>query len=223
MAHRALSHSWVSPLPETTSSDMFTQGSHSTQFSPENMSCTTETSSAMQLCNELQQNSTASYSALDIPSYRPINPTFYKPFSLGNSNGDFQNGLVFSPPDMSGPSTKSTVDVTSMIFNLSPALIGDASKTSESIDFGGPQQQFTNFSMSSPEDMQGSIGTGEDDAGSTKNHNLKHGNNQWGNIRSIGFPFTLPSSLADEWKPNLPWDSPPCPSEMSTTYPTNRC
>ncbi|XP_057787593.1 protein FEZ-like [Salvia miltiorrhiza] len=40
--------------------------------------------------------------------------------------------------------------------------------------------------------------------------------NVWENIRSMGFPFSLP--------PNLPWESPPCPSEMSsTTYSTNKC
>lgn len=220
MAQRALSHSWVSPLPETTASDLFTQGSHSTQFSLENMSCTTETGSVIQLCNELQQNSTASFSAHDIPSYRPINPTFYKPFSLGVPNGDLHNGLVFSPPDFSGPSTKSTADINTMLFNLSPALIGDANKTT---DYINPQQEFNNFSMSSPEEMQGSIGTEEADAGSTKIRSATHGNNQWGNIQPIGFPFSLPSSLPDAWKPNLAWDSPPCPSEVSPTYSTNKC
>ncbi|XP_028806410.1 protein FEZ-like [Neltuma alba] len=36
---------------------------------------------------------------------------------------------------------------------------------------------------------------------------------------TIGFPFSLPPVSDDAWKPTLPWESPPCPSDMST----NRC
>lgn len=36
---------------------------------------------------------------------------------------------------------------------------------------------------------------------------------------AIGFPFSLPPVSNDAWKPILPWESPPCPSDMST----NRC
>lgn len=131
-----------------------------------------QTGSVIQLCNKLQQNSTASFH-----SYRPINPTFYKPFSLGVPNGD---SLLFSPPDFSGPNTKSTVYINTIFFNLSPALIGDSNN---------PQHEFNNFSMSSPEEIQGSIGTEEADAGSIKIRSATHGNNQWGNIQPIGFPF----------------------------------
>ena len=42
-----------------------------------------------------------------------------------------------------------------------------------------------------------------------------------GTIQSIGFPFNLPSH--DALRPNLPWDSPACPSEMSASYTTNKC
>ena len=47
MAQRAFSHSWVSPLPETLVSDMFTQGTNCTWFSSENISCTTDIGSAI--------------------------------------------------------------------------------------------------------------------------------------------------------------------------------
>ncbi|KAE8021673.1 hypothetical protein FH972_007544 [Carpinus fangiana] len=227
MAQRAFSHSWVSSLPETLASDnMFTQG---TQFSSENISCTTEIgSAAIQFCsnNELQQEASAAncFSAFNIPSnYKPINiPTVLsKPASMFPlSNEDLPNGFTFSSLEASGP-TKCTVDTGSMFLN--PALIGHISNASESIDSQGrpQQQQFSGFSISMPQEMQENMGTGEDyeAAGGLIR---KNSNDEWGTIRSIGFPFSLPSN--DAWiKPNLPWDSPPCPSEMSTSYSTNTC
>ncbi|OMO61933.1 No apical meristem (NAM) protein [Corchorus olitorius] len=189
MAQRALSQSWISSFPETIPSDhILHQGAPCTQFSPDNISCTTN--------NELQQGS---YSALDIPSYKSFNP--YRPSPFPVSNGDFHNNLMFSPPldhiSGSGPLN----------------LITDVSNkaNAESIDFGsGQQQQYSgSFSISLSQDMQGNAGVGD--------------NNHWGNIRSMGFPFSLPSNGCDSWKPNLPWDSPQCPSEMSTTYSTDKC
>ncbi|CBI22222.3 unnamed protein product, partial [Vitis vinifera] len=175
MAQRALSHSWVSPpFPATAmTADILSHGAHCTQFSSENISCTTENGSSIDLCcnNDLQQASPASFSALDIPSYKAINPAACKP---------------------------------------------------SIIDFGGPQQQFNGFSISLPEDLQGNIHTGEEDTGFRKSASAGQANNPCGNIRSIGFPFSLPSNVADPWKLNLPWDSPPCPSEMSTSYSTNK-
>ncbi|XP_030942005.1 protein FEZ [Quercus lobata] len=218
MAQRAFSHSWVSPLPETLVSDMFTQGTNCTQFSSENISCATEIGSAIQFCstNDLQQAPSSSFSAFDIPSYKPINPTVYKPSLFPASNGDLQNGFMFSPL-VSGP-MKCAVDTTSMLLN--PALIGDVSNASRTTDFEGPPQQFSGFSISLPQEMQENLGTGEDVSGLRKNQGAAL-NNQWETIQSIGFPFNLPSN--DAWRPNLPWDSAPCPSEMSTNYSTNKC
>ncbi|KAI8541642.1 hypothetical protein RHMOL_Rhmol08G0077900 [Rhododendron molle] len=206
MAHRTLSHSWVSPVTETTPHDVFTQGVHSASLSSESISCTSETGSTFQLCsnNGMHQVSTASFSAPDIPSYRPMNPTVYKssPFTIPNE--DLPDGFMVSPAEISAPTTKNTVDVASMVFN---PLGG---KTSENINFGG-SQHFNGFFISSTQDIQGSIGTGEDEIG--------FGNNQWGNIRTVGLPFGLSTpNLPDTWKPTLPWDSPSYPSEMSTTY-----
>ncbi|XP_057463502.1 protein FEZ-like [Actinidia eriantha] len=156
-AQRALSHSWVSPIPETTASDIF--------------SCTTEAGSPIQLyTNNDILISASGFSALDIPSYEPINPTVHKTSPFTVPNGDVPASFMFSPIEPPGPA---------MLFNLSPTLIGEASNTSESIDFEGSQQHFDSFSIGSPQDIQG-------------------------NIRTISFPFSLP----DAWKPNLPWDSP---------------
>ncbi|CAI9752717.1 unnamed protein product [Fraxinus pennsylvanica] len=204
MAQRALTHSWVASLSET-SPDSITQGVHYAQFSSENISSTTDTKSSIQLCsrNELPQGSSANFPNLNYPSYKPV----INNLSISaTSNGDFLNNNMFlSPDEESRPMNKSALDVTSMIFNSSPALI---SKTLDSIDFEGPQHQFNSFPIISSQEMQESISM-EDD--------------EWGLRRMVAFPFNLPSTVPDEWESNLPWESPPCPSEISTTYSTNNC
>ncbi|KAJ6734694.1 PROTEIN CUP-SHAPED COTYLEDON 2-RELATED [Salix purpurea] len=219
MAQRALSHSWVSPiLPETAASDW----AHCTQFSSENMSCTTEIGSNFHLGsnNDYQQASPASLSVLDIPSYKPmINPIAHTSYLFPVSNGDLPNNFLFSPLEISGP-VKSTDDAPSMLLN--PSMMGEAGKTSVSIEYEGSQQQFNGFSINLLQEMQGNIGTG-DETGLRKDPSSIQDNNLLGTLRSIGFPFSLPSNLPGAWKSNLPWDSSSCPSEMSTTYSTNKC
>ncbi|KAJ6926903.1 protein FEZ-like [Populus alba x Populus x berolinensis] len=222
MAQRALSHSWVSPLPDTTASDLFAQAALFPQFCSENMSCVTEIGSSFHIGSnsDSQQASSASFSVLDIPSYKTINPAVYKSYLCPVSNGDLSNNFLCSQLDISGP-IKATDDAHSMLLN--PALIGEAGKTSESIEYEGSQQQFNGFSINLVQEMQGNTGTGDDEAGFRKNPSSIHENNLVGTIRSIGFPFSLPPNLADAWKSNLAWDSPSCPSEMSTTCSTNKC
>lgn len=216
MAQRALSHSWGSPFPEPpAASGLLNQGAHCTQFSSENMSCTTDIGSSIQFWsnNDLQQASNASYSAFDTLPYKPINPPGSKP-SIFDAD-QFPNGFMFSPGEMSG--------------TISPALIGDLSNATGSIDFdGSQQQQFSGFSINlSQNQTQGNMETGENEGGFRKNlsSSTSHANNnngQWGSIRPIAFPFSLASD-DDAWKPTLPSDSPPCPSDMSTSYSTNKC
>lgn len=200
MAHRALSHSWAASLSET-SPDAFTY----TQFNSENISSTTQ--------NEFQQ---ANFSALNIPSYKNISAITGKPSTFTSPNRDyFPGNLVFSPPE----------EVSGMVFNLSPALDGEPCKNSESIDFEGPQHQFIGgYSHNSSEVMQVSINGEDEQVDFRKNQSTTNIHNMWENIRSMGFPFSLPPAVPDSWKPNLPWDSPPCPSEISsTTYSTDKC
>ncbi|XP_057970014.1 protein FEZ-like isoform X2 [Malania oleifera] len=223
VAQRALSHSWVSPSTSTMECDIFSQDALSTQFSPENISCTTDQyRSPIQLgcSNDLQQAS----SALDFSSYRPINPTASsKPSQLSISpNEDLpSNSFVFSPLEMSGPA-KCSVDFASMLLNVSPAFAGETSnKPSESIDSEGPQQQFSGFSISLPQEMQRGI---ENDQAPRQYASVNPTSGHWGSVQSIGLHFGLPSNISDAWRPNLPWDSnsPPCPSEMFTSYSTNK-
>ena len=180
MAQRGLSHSWVSPpLPPTAmTADL--------QFSSENISCTTENGSSPSIdlcCN----NDSGSFLAMDIPSYKTINPPVCKSslFSIPNP-GVLHNSSMFLPLEIPEPS---------------PGFL-NLPLSSDGIDFGGPQQQqqINGFSISLPEDLQGNFQTGEE-------------GRQSNNTRSFGFPFSLP---------NLPWESPPCPSEMSTSYSTNK-
>ncbi|KAL8471580.1 hypothetical protein ACS0TY_029000 [Phlomoides rotata] len=114
----------------------------------------------------------------------------------------FPENIAFSPPEeVSGTSNKSTVDLTSIFF--------EACKNSE---LEPPQHQFNG---GYPLPVIQANNNGDDDRKDQSIHNM------WDNIRSIGFPFSLPAA---EWKPNSPWDSPPCPSEVSsTTYSTNKC
>ncbi|KAK6129245.1 hypothetical protein DH2020_036954 [Rehmannia glutinosa] len=180
MAHRALSHSWAAPLPETTSPDPYTYTAYQTHFNSENISSTTTD-------NEFQN-----FSTLNIPSYKSISTITSKPSEYF--------------PGFEGPSNKNTtVDLTSMLFNPNPG-------------FEGPQQQFNGYSDNSSNTLQASV-NGEDEFRKNQN-SATNIHNMWENIRSMGYPFSLPES----WKPNLPWDSPPCPSELSsTTYSTDKC
>ncbi|KAL3526515.1 hypothetical protein ACH5RR_011171 [Cinchona calisaya] len=216
LAQRALSHNWISPLSET-SPDMFPQGAEYAQYSSENISCTTETGSTMHQCtnNDFQPASIAMFSALNIPSCKPLNGSVFKPSLLASPTGDIPCNFVFSPPEMSGSANKCSIDVPTMLFNLSPTYLGDVNRTSESIEFEGSQQHFNSFTINSSQDMQEEISMENNEAGIRKDQRDIDSNNEWGNMRSIGFPFSIP----DSWKPNLQWDSPNCPSEIST----NKC
>ncbi|XP_077213832.1 putative NAC domain-containing protein 94 isoform X2 [Tasmannia lanceolata] len=208
VAQRALSHSWVSPLPEITTSDIFSHTVQGTQFASENIPCTSEAGSTFQFCcNDIQQ-STMNFSPVDFSSYKHTNPTLYKPSLLPISSTDVPSTFMFSPFEMSVPA-KCNVDV----------IRGDVGKPSAGIDFGS-QHQFNSFGVNLPQETQWNIDNGEEMC-IRKNSDCCHINNQSGTIRTVGFPFNV-SNLSDAWKPNLPWDSPPVPSEMSTSCSTNK-
>lgn len=213
MVQKALSQPWISQLPGSMVSDIFTQGANcNNQFCSENISCTTEVvgSSSIQFCGKNQEqphqvvsnaNTNTSFSASDInPPYKPINSssTISKSSQIPVSDGDLADNLFYTL-EATGP-TKCTVDVGSMLSN------------SDYIGFEEPnqQQQYSGFSISLPQDMQANIGTeiiGAEEQGWRKNQLETVG-------RTIGFPFSLPPN--DAWKAPLAWDSPLCPTEMST-------
>ncbi|KAL5981152.1 hypothetical protein ACLOJK_029072 [Asimina triloba] len=228
MAQRALSQSWVSSLPETSGSDVFSQIVHGTQFTPENFSCSSQAGSSIHFgCNsDLQQSSPGpSFSVLEIPSYKPLNPSVYKPPMLPISMAEIPPGFMFAPLDVPVP-PKCHIDVASVLLNLSPSMLGDVSKGPSTIDFGQHQQCNSNsnnnnsFTVSLPQEVH--VNDGEEKEEATIS--TCHMNSQWGSNKNVNFPFNLPSDLSDEWKSNLIWgDAVPCPTELSTTYSTNKC
>ncbi|KAL7100885.1 hypothetical protein ACP275_08G022700 [Erythranthe tilingii] len=197
-AHRALSHSWETsqPIPDHG----FACGSHQTRFNLE---------------NEFQP---ANNSAINFPSYKNFSAATGTTSTFTSSDGEYFHGnLVFSPnQEVSGRSNESTVDLSSMIFNLSSPALAD--KNSEAIEFEG---QFNVYSGNSSSMLQASMNLEEEQQAEIRKNqstatNIHNNNNVWENIRSMGFPFSLPASGQDSWKGNLPWDSPPCPSEISS-------
>ncbi|KAE8705372.1 Protein FEZ [Hibiscus syriacus] len=220
-AQRALCHSWVSPMPETSSiSDMVSRGSNSSQLSSDNIVLTTKTSSSPVQFNlnntDLLQTCSAAFSPLNFLPYKPIINQMAAeklPQVLPMSNGDLTS-LIFAPIDQSSPQARSEVDVTSVLLNMSSSMLGDY--------FDGGSQDHCNGGFSSgvfPHETQGNMVINNDD-----HCNVTHVADQWDVVRSIGFPFgfPFPMSVADAWKPSMPWDS-SCSSEMSTSFSSTKC
>ncbi|KAL7240841.1 hypothetical protein ACSBR2_006480 [Camellia fascicularis] len=206
-AQRAISHSWVSPpppLPQTTSSETFTQLAppHNTHhFTSATMSFTPKPTSLSSIQfstnNDLQHSSiNTSFSPLDV-LLKDL-PTSYSFSSL---------------IDTSLGHSKSTVDSSSMFLNMS-------SSTSIFGDFDGLQEQCNGFS---PQEMEANPGYGEETALMKDSNGAYFDDDQWETMKSIGIPFNLPLNMleSDAWKSNLLWDSFPSLSEMSTSYSTN--
>ncbi|KAJ9187494.1 hypothetical protein P3X46_002945 [Hevea brasiliensis] len=231
-AQRALSHSWVSPLPEPSASSIGLQTSHH-HFSSQNMPLTTETSSGIQLNynnHEIQHSSVTNFSPLDFSAYKPLNYNNPLPSKLSHqlpiSNGDLTGNFFFSPLETLAPA-KCTVDVSSLLLNMSSSMLGDLGDgkvaTESSTDFAGAQDHCNGISLTClPQVMQVNAGNGDDNT-PIKNPNATPIDDQWETVRSIGFPFSLPMDVGDAWKPNLLWDSSSCPSEMSSSFSTAEC
>ncbi|KAK8921522.1 Protein FEZ [Platanthera zijinensis] len=125
-----------------------------------------------------------------------------------------------SAPELS-TAIKPSVDVASMLLNLSPAMILDMEKFgSPSIDFD-QQHDSNGFTVTNfPLETNGSLGTEEEDM------IAKKALSQWGNLRAMNFPFSLTSNIAsdDQWKLNFPWEPALCPSDISSTcYSSSKC
>lgn len=117
-----------------------------------------------------------------------------KPYNFPFPNGEILNNGF----EISRTTNPTIVDATSMLFNP---------------EFQSPEQ-FGGFSVSLSQDI---VSIEEDEAAGFKKKNpgaSEEDSNQW---KEIEFPFSLPDNI-DAWKPTLPWDSPPCSSEMSTSF-----
>ncbi|KAK7362293.1 hypothetical protein VNO77_04403 [Canavalia gladiata] len=223
-AQRALSHSWISPSPETTTSDhMLTNDIDNHQFCPSSMPLTKKISIANQLYNvdhnNTQHSNTSSSTQCpsDVDSYNKpnMNPLLYKPLDrLPISNGDLSTGLIFSSPlETSTTSAKSSMDVSTLLFSMSSSILGDFSKTSEGTasNLSGLEEHSNGYQTQLLREMQlqGTIGN-QDDNVLVKIPNVnvpRVDDQQIETLRSIGFPFSMPFNVGDAWKSNLLWDT----------------
>ncbi|XP_061355447.1 putative NAC domain-containing protein 94 [Gastrolobium bilobum] len=233
-AQRAVSHSWVSSIPETRTSDMLTQNQEITQFCSGNMPLTKKTSLANQFCinncdiQHLTTNS-STLCPLDIASYKSIiNPLLYKAFDhlpIPN-NGDLSTSMIFSSPlETCNTNAKSTMDISSMLLNMSSSVLGDFSKTNEdtTTNYGGGLQEHCNsYPIPFLREMQATFGNQYDNAlVKVANVNMPRVDDQELEtvVPSIGFPF----NIGDAWKSNLLWDDSSCPCDVPSSYSTTKC
>ncbi|XP_022878720.1 putative NAC domain-containing protein 94 [Olea europaea var. sylvestris] len=218
----------ISTIPETTTtSDMINPRAFTPdQFITDNMSLANRTNTAFHfgfLNNNIEKSSIASFSAVEVPPYKPINQTNNRPCEVSISNGNLTPSYTFSSAE---PTSKCTIDASSMLLN---SIYGDFGKNLECSTL---QEQCDSFSTAILHDMQGNMCHGEDTSGLIQQ--IKHCSQQiWDqpdtglmkdhNVAQLdGFPFSFPLSMpADAWKSNLLWDSSPCPTEFSTSYSTN--
>ncbi|KEH19735.1 putative transcription factor NAM family [Medicago truncatula] len=216
-AQRALSHTWVPPLLETSTSNVLTtnDGNHN-QFCSSNMILTKKPSFASHSStstNNLTQNLTSSSSTtlcpLDVPSYNNpiIDPLIYKPlYRLPISNDQDLNlstGLVFSSP------LETSCNKTSMDF--SSLLLGMSSEVTTSNYIGNLQDHYNN---------------GYPLLANIPNMNVPRVDDQqeMDTVRPIGFPFSVPLNIGDAWKSSsLVWDTSSCTSDEPSSYSTTKC
>jgi hypothetical protein len=222
-AQRALSHSWVSSLSETRTSNMLTKNQEITQFFSNNMSLTKSTS----LTNHFYTNNNDNQDFdVDVTPYKSIiSPLLHKGFHhLPISNEDLNTNLIFSsssPLETSNTNSdvisKSTMDVSSMLLNMSSSsMLGDFNKTCDEVTTtnfmnGGLQEQFSDYS-------------------------LPFGNYQYDNNALVKVPYNvnvnvprideqelMNFNIGDAWKSNLLWDTSFCPIDVPSSYSTTKC
>ncbi|KAK7307113.1 hypothetical protein VNO77_39884 [Canavalia gladiata] len=248
-AQRALSQSWVSSLPETRTCGMLTKDQDSTHFCSANMSLTKKTSLTSQLCTNNNDIITTTNSStlcpLDATSYKSIiNPFLFKAFDHlpPISNGDLNTSMLFSSPleTSNTNNAKSSMDVSSLLLNMSSSMLGDFSKTSDqdtSTSFFGGFQEHCSSGYPIPflREMQATFGNQQYDDNNNNNNNafVKVPNVNVPHIddqeletgRSIGFPFTtMPFNIGDAWKSNLLWDTSSFPCDLPSSYnSTTKC
>ncbi|XP_011075632.1 putative NAC domain-containing protein 94 [Sesamum indicum] len=213
---RALSHSWVSPVLDTTNASTTTNMidpinvASDIQFTGNTLIANKSiTNSTLQFgfCNEIEHSSVTSFSPL--------------PFPVSVSSGD-QHDLTPSYNTFSSNETCElaaskcdiNLDASSLLLDMSNSMSGDLMKGSYNVDF-------SMFGVAHEEVvlMQGNLGHGSEVEVLEKGQHSGLGqlvDEQWETIRSMnmGFPnYRLPLSLGTDhiWKSSLLWGSSPCP------------
>ncbi|KAL1551023.1 putative NAC domain-containing protein 94 [Salvia divinorum] len=181
----SLSHSWPNPLLDTTKPDVINHVNNSLPIGCSITMANKNTSiPSFQygLCNDLKNSSVARF------------PTPY----LGNEDESFKPSYTFSCIETSTPASRYAVnDATSLLLEMSTSIVGDFGADA------GLSASFNGLLGATPEDVQRSLGSGEEAVSV---------NEQWMEFPCYGFPS------------NLMWDSSsPCPSDLSTSYSTSKC
>ncbi|KAK1440807.1 hypothetical protein QVD17_06639 [Tagetes erecta] len=125
----------------------------------------------------------------------PMNQTVSKQSPYSTAHTRVPSGFMFSTNDISEPTSNTTSDEASVLFNLDPTLLVDARNTCDNMGFGEAQHEFNEQQL-----------------------RLTNDDHDWVKARTSGFPFSLPSNVdvPDDWShDHMPWDSP--------TYSTNKC
>ncbi|PNX72543.1 protein FEZ-like [Trifolium pratense] len=210
-AQRALSQSWVSSLSETRTSNILTKNQEITQFCSNNMSLTKKTTLADNFCPNNNDNQN-----FDVTPYKSnINPLLHKAFDhlLPISNEDLNASMIFSSPSQLQTSdnnnfiSKSTLDVSSMLLNMSSSMFGDEVTTTNFMN-GGLQEQFSEY------------------------YSLPYGNQYENNNALVKVPYNvnvnvpriddeqelMHFNIGDAWKSNLLWDTSFCPCDVPSSY-----
>ena len=206
--------------------------------------CSTSTTTSK---NDIQNSSTnTSTTSLTLS---PVDFASYKAYQNPNvhiSSGDFSpaNFMFSSTPDNTSPSM--LINMYSVLgdHNRYGSKSSPQDHGIDDLVSGVSQDQCNNnvngISMALPyELLQGNIlgnisscisTTTDHQYSMIKNHDDHDQDQTWEAVRSLGFnPFsslpTLPplnTAMGDPWKPSLLWDSSsPCPTEMSTNFPTS--
>ncbi|KAL0447049.1 UNVERIFIED_CONTAM: protein FEZ [Sesamum latifolium] len=222
---RALSHSWISPVFDTTISDMTMNPppANNIQFSSSSLTMSNKTNSLV-FCNDIE-SSIASFSPIHFPPCKPAYQMGSKPCQMPSDGVNLTTSSTISSTEMSRlPAQNCAInDASSLLLDMpSNSIFGEFVKGSENVDFGTFHEQCNGFSATVAENLRQNLCHGEE-AVLVKDQNVEHLDDQWGTIRSVGYPCSYPLSLPDAWKSNLLWDSSPCPSELSTSYSTNKC
>ncbi|PIN17155.1 hypothetical protein CDL12_10177 [Handroanthus impetiginosus] len=198
-AQRALSHSWInSPIFDTNTSDIMNpiNAYNNIHFSSSSITMANKTNSPLHF--GFNRNNDMEQSS--IASFCMGN----KPFPLSVSNEDHLTNPSHTFSSCDQTTSKCAInDASSLLQEMSTSILGDFGKN---VDFSVLQEQCT-------EGMEGNLGHGEQNVGQVDD-------DQWA---KFGHSFNPLSSLGDAWKSNLLWDSSSCPSELYTSYSTNKC
>jgi hypothetical protein len=211
-AQRALSQSWVSSLSETRTSNMLTKNQEITQFcSDNNMSLTKKTTLANNFCTNNNDNQNFD---VDVTPYKSNinNPLLHKAFDhLPISNEDLNASLIFSPSQLQTSNNtnfiaKSTMDVSSMLLNMSSSSMFGDEVTTTNLMNGGLQEQFSDYSL-----PYGNQYENNNNALVKVPYNV--------NVPRIDHEQELMHfNIGDAWKSNLLWDTSFCPCDVPSSY-----